>query len=64
VGLVVIGWGLAMRGHFILPDVTLERASPNPEVMPALAAALGIGSLLLAPALIYLYRVFKRSAAE
>ena len=64
VGLVVVGWGLAMRGHFVLPDVTLAEASPNPEVMPALCLALGIGSLLLVPALVYLYRVFKSSSGR
>jgi cytochrome d ubiquinol oxidase subunit II len=59
VGLVVVGWGLAMRGHFVLPDVTLARASANPEVMPALCLALASGSVVLVPALFYLYRVFK-----
>ncbi|HEY8943361.1 MAG TPA: cytochrome d ubiquinol oxidase subunit II [Polyangiaceae bacterium] len=60
VAMVVVGWGLAMRGHFILPDMTLERASAHPEIMPALALALGLGALLLGPALAYLYWVFKR----
>jgi len=59
VALVVLGWGAAMRGHFVLPDVTLVWASPHPEVMPALAATIGLGSLVLVPALVYLYRVFK-----
>lgn len=61
VALVVIGWGLAMGGHFILPDVSLASASRNTEVMPALVIALSCGAVVLAPALIYLYRVFKRS---
>ncbi len=64
VGLVVVGWGLAMRGHFVLPDVTLAHASANPEVMPALCLALASGSVLLVPALIYLYRVFKSSGGR
>lgn len=59
VALVMMGWGLAMDGHIVLPDVSLTWASPHPEVMPALATALGLGSLILAPALVYLYRVFK-----
>jgi cytochrome bd ubiquinol oxidase subunit II len=62
VALVVIGWGLALDGHFILPDVSLSQASANPEVMPAIALTLLAGSLLLVPSLYYLYRVFKRSA--
>jgi cytochrome d ubiquinol oxidase subunit II len=64
VALVVLGWGLAMDGHFVLPDVSLAGSSPNPEVMPALALALGLGSLILGPALFYLYRVFKTRGAS
>ncbi|HMJ15449.1 MAG TPA: cytochrome d ubiquinol oxidase subunit II [Polyangiaceae bacterium] len=60
VACVVLGWGLAMDGHFILPDMSLARASTNPQVMPALGIALCGGSLLLAPALFYLYRVFEK----
>jgi hypothetical protein len=56
---VVIGWGAAMDGHFVVPDVTLASAGSRPEVLPALTLALGLGALLLAPALFYLYRVFK-----
>ena len=61
VALVVIGWGLAMNRSFILPDMTLARASRSTEVMPALTIALGIGALILVPSLFYLYRVFKRT---
>jgi cytochrome bd-type quinol oxidase subunit 2 len=49
-----------MRGHFILPDVDIANASAHPEVLPALAVALGLGALLLIPALAYLFWVFKR----
>ncbi len=59
VGLVVVGWGASMDQHFILPDLTLERASSNVQVLPFLAAALSAGAVVLAPALFYLYRVFK-----
>ena len=60
VACVVVGWGLAMDRHFILPDMPLASASTNPAIMPALAVALGAGSLLLVPALVYLYRVFEK----
>jgi cytochrome d ubiquinol oxidase subunit II len=60
VAMVVVGWGFAMRGYFILPDVSLARASAHPELMPALAVVVGLGSLLLFPALAYLTWVFKR----
>jgi len=60
VSMVVLGWGFAMRGHFILPDVAITNAGAPPAIMPALAAALGLGALVLLPALGYLYWVFKR----
>jgi cytochrome bd ubiquinol oxidase subunit II len=59
VALVVVGWGLAMDRHFVLPDVSLTTAGSHPEVLPALVVALGLGSIVLVPALYYLYRVFK-----
>jgi len=59
VALVVVGWGLAMDRHFVLPDVSLATAGSLPEVLPALTIALALGSIVLVPALYYLYRVFK-----
>lgn len=56
---VLVGWGLAMAGHVILPGLTLRDAGARPEVLRAFFPALGAGALLLAPALVYLYRVFK-----
>lgn len=60
VTLVIVGWGLALRGHFILPDVSLANAASHPEVLPALVVAVAAGSLLLLPALAYLFWIFKR----
>jgi cytochrome d ubiquinol oxidase subunit II len=59
VALVVIGWGLGMDHHFVLPDVSITNAGARPEVLPALVVTLGIGGAVLAPALYYLYRIFK-----
>ena len=59
VALVVLGWGLAMDHHFVLPDVSTQNAGSRPEVLPALTLVLVVGSAVLAPALYYLYRVFK-----
>jgi cytochrome bd ubiquinol oxidase subunit II len=59
VALVVVGWGLAMGRHFVLPDVSLATAGSRPEVLPALLVALALGSVVLVPSLYYLYRVFK-----
>jgi len=59
VSLVVIGWGLAMDRHLILPDLVIDRAGAEPEILRAIGPALAAGTLLLAPSLWYLYRVFK-----
>lgn len=59
---VVLGWGLGMRGHFMISEMPLERSIPNPEVLKPLVIALSIGSILLIPALGYLFWVFKRRA--
>ena len=59
IGLVVLGWGLAMQKHFVIPHVSLYNAGSQPAVLPWLIAGTLGGSLLLVPALVYLYRVFK-----
>jgi cytochrome d ubiquinol oxidase subunit II len=60
VSLVVVGWGLSMRGAIVLPDVRLDNAGARPAVIRALVPALLGGTALLAPALVYLFRVFKK----
>lgn len=59
VALVVLGWGLAMDGHLILPDMPLARAGAQPAVLASLPWVLLGGSALFVPALVWLYRVFK-----
>ena len=56
---VVIGWGLAMDGHIILPDLQLGDAGAQPQVLAAVGPALIAGAVLLLPALWFLFRVFK-----
>jgi cytochrome d ubiquinol oxidase subunit II len=57
--LVVIGWGLAMDGAIVMPDVRIETAGARPEVIRAVVPALLAGALLLVPSLWYLFSVFK-----
>ncbi len=59
VALVVVGWCASVDQHVLLPDMTLEQATVNLAILPYLAAALTGGALLLGPAPVYLYRVFK-----
>lgn len=58
VGLVVIGFGLAMDEHILLDDVSIFLAGPRYEIIVPLLPAIAIGSALLVPSLVYLYRVF------
>jgi len=59
VGLVVLGWGLAMDGHLVHPDVHIDAAGLRASVVRPVLWILAGGSVLLAPALWLLYRVFK-----
>ncbi len=59
VGLVVVGWGLAMSGKIVVPDVGLHDAGTQAAVVDALLVALAAGAAVLAPSLWYLFRVFK-----
>ena len=63
VALIVVFWGVAMDGHAVLPDVPLYAGGARPEVTRPLLPALGIGALVLAPALWWLFRVFKGKRA-
>jgi cytochrome d ubiquinol oxidase subunit II len=60
--LVVIGWGLSMRGQIVVPDVRLDNAGAREEVARVVLVALVGGAALLVPALTYLFRVFKKPA--
>lgn len=57
--LVVVGWGLGMGGHLVRPDLPLHAAGARAAVLEPLLPALLVGGAVLAPSLIYLYRVFK-----
>jgi cytochrome bd ubiquinol oxidase subunit II len=59
VAFVVLGWGLAMDRHFVLPDVSVAYSIGYAPVLPAFALAFGGGAVLLIPAFWYLLRVFK-----
>lgn len=61
VTLVVVGWGAAMRGELLLGAVSITNAGGRPETVRAVIPALIVGTALLAPALMYLFRVFKGS---
>jgi cytochrome bd ubiquinol oxidase subunit II len=61
---VVLGWGLAMDQHLILPALPVAQAGAIAEVIRPVLWALAMGSVLLVPALWWLFVVFKSSTEE
>ena len=62
VTLVVAGWAAAQFPYAIPPDLTLTEAAAPPSVLSLTLIALAAGSVVLLPAFVYLYWVFKRPA--
>lgn len=57
---LVLGWGAGMDGHLVRPDLPLHAAGAHASTIGALVPVLGLGTLVLAPSLWYLLRVFRR----
>ena len=58
------GWVVSQYPYLVPPDLTIAAAAA-PEITLRLTLwALGLGALVLAPSLIYLFRVFKRGPAD
>jgi cytochrome d ubiquinol oxidase subunit II len=57
--LILIGWGVAQYPHVLAPDLDIENCAAAPAVLEATLLVLGIGTVLLVPAFVCLYRVFK-----
>jgi cytochrome d ubiquinol oxidase subunit II len=58
------GWVVSQYPYLVPPDLTIASAAA-PEITLRLTLwALGLGTLVLAPSLVYLFRVFKRQPAD
>jgi cytochrome bd ubiquinol oxidase subunit II len=58
------GWAVSQYPYLVPPDLTVASAAA-PEITLRLTLwALGLGTLVLAPSLVYLFRVFKRGPAD
>lgn len=64
VTLVVLGWAAAMRGHLVMRDIHVDNAGAQGPVVDAVLIAIGFGVVLLAPALWFLFRLFKQGLVE
>lgn len=59
VSVIVMGFGLSMDGHIVMPDISLDNAGTRPEVLAPLAPVLAFAALLVVPSLWFLFRLFK-----
>ena len=62
VSLLLIGWGMAQYPYLVRPDVTVFSAAASPRTLRFLLGALAAGAVLLFPAILLLFRVFKWEA--
>ena len=64
VAAVVWGWALAQYPYMLVPGLTIEQAAADPVSLQALLVVLLGGSVLLVPALAYMYVLFQRSLPQ
>ena len=61
VAAILLGWAVAQYPYLLVPEVTIEEAAGGRATLIAMLVALVGGSLILVPALVYLYVLFQRS---
>ncbi len=59
VALILWGCGLAQHPYLVPPDLTIHNTAAPPIIHKLLLGALGFGSLILIPSILYLFRIFK-----
>ena len=61
VAAILLGWAAAQYPYVLPPDITIDDAAAGEATLVAMLVSLIIGSCLLVPALVYLYRLFQRA---
>ncbi len=56
---IALGWMASQYPHWVVPDVTLTNAAARPATLELLLYVVAAGSVLLAPSLAALFRIFK-----
>ncbi|HEX5051731.1 MAG TPA: cytochrome d ubiquinol oxidase subunit II [Planctomycetota bacterium] len=56
---ILIGWALAQYPYVLAPDLRIDACAAEAPVLASTVTVLGIGTALLLPAFVWLYRVFK-----
>ena len=58
---ILLGWAVAQYPYILPPEVTIEDAARGRATLTAMLVVLVVGSVILVPALVYLYVLFQRS---
>jgi cytochrome d ubiquinol oxidase subunit II len=61
VAAILLGWAAAQYPYVLPPDLTIDDAAAGEATLVAMLVSLIIGSCVLVPALVYLYRLFQRA---
>jgi cytochrome bd ubiquinol oxidase subunit II len=61
---VLWGWGVGQYPAMLVPGVTVAESAAQPSVLAAALTALGLGSLLLVPSLLWLYWLFQTTPPD
>jgi len=64
VAAIVVGWALAQDPYLLPPDLTLDEAAASDATLSATIIGVGVGSLILAPSLWFLYRLVLRGTLD
>jgi cytochrome d ubiquinol oxidase subunit II len=64
VATILIGWAAAQYPYVLPPALTIEEAARGRATLVAMLVSLVIGSLVLVPALYYLYSLFQRGESN
>ena len=64
VGTIVLGWVLAQDPYVLPPELTLEQAAASDATLSAVVVSVGIGSVVLIPSLVLLYRLVLRGQLD
>jgi cytochrome d ubiquinol oxidase subunit II len=64
VATILIGWAAAQYPYILPPQLTIEDAAAGQATLIAMLVSLILGSILLVPSLIYLYRLFQRAGTD
>jgi cytochrome d ubiquinol oxidase subunit II len=60
---ILLGWAVAQYPYVLVPDLTIEEAAGGRATLVATLVALGVGAVILVPALVYLFVLFQRPAS-